>query len=117
MLMSIATLPLGIDHGTSNARPMRSAARAAPSSILFHQDPELVAAEACGGVVGAQDVPEVVGDGDENLVAGLVSERVVDILEAVEIQIQHRHGRAAATRTRDRDLHLLHEQGPVREAR
>ena len=52
-------------------------------------DDELVAAEARGGVLFAQAGREPLGNGGQQLVADGVTERVVDVLEAVEIEEQH----------------------------
>jgi len=56
-------------------------------------DDELVAAEAGYEVVGPDGVRQPVGHGQEELVARLVAEGVVDELEVVEVDEQHRHGR------------------------
>ena len=56
-------------------------------------DDELVAAEAGHEVVGPDGVGEAVGHGQEEFVAGLVAEGVVDELEVVEVDEQHRHRR------------------------
>ena len=52
------------------------------------QDGELVAAEAGEDVVAAQRLAQARGDVDEQLVAVLVAQRVVDLLEAVEVDEQ-----------------------------
>ena len=51
---------------------------------------ELVAAEAGHGGVGGHGGTQPMRDGDEEPVADLVAERVVDVLEAVEVDQQHR---------------------------
>ena len=52
-------------------------------------DAELVAAEAGEQAGVADHGPEPVGDQSEQLVAGVVTERVVDLLEAVEVDDHH----------------------------
>ena len=66
------------------------------------QDGELVAAEARGQVAGAQHPAQAAGEGDEQLVADLVAEAVVDPLEVVEVEEEHDRaavGRASAAST------------------
>ena len=77
---------------------------------------ELVAAEARDGVGVAQGDDEPVGDLSQQLVAAVVPERVVDLLEAVEVHHQHGARVAVALGRRQRPLHVLAEQRAVREA-
>ena len=66
------------------------------------QDAELVAAQPRDGVAVAQAVDEPLGDELEQLVAVLVAERVVDLLELVEVQHQERQRLAGPQRRPDR---------------
>ena len=52
---------------------------------------KLVPAEAGHGVAGPDDLLEALAQGDQQPVAGVVAERVVDELEPVQVQEQHRH--------------------------
>ena len=52
----------------------------------------------------------------EQGVAVIVSERVVDLLEAVEIHHQHAARLVAPVRRRERLVHVVTEQGAVRQA-
>ena len=54
------------------------------------QDGEFIAAQARDGVALAQTVAHALGDLPEQLVAERVAERVVDALEAIEIETQDR---------------------------
>jgi len=54
------------------------------------EDSELVAAESRDGVSVAQAADEALGDELEQHVAVLMAERVVDVLELVEIHDEHR---------------------------
>ena len=56
---------------------------------------ELVAAEPRGRVGGAQDRAQPLAHLAEQLVAGVVAERVVELLEAVEIEQQQRQAGVA----------------------
>jgi hypothetical protein len=58
-------------------------------------DAELVTAEAGDRVAGAQALDQPRGEHAQELVAGTVAERVVDELEAVEVDEQHRDRGAA----------------------
>jgi len=77
---------------------------------LGQQDRELVAAEPRQEVAPADDRAEAARDLDEQLVAVIVAERVVDLLEAVEVDEQERGGAARAPRVGDRTL-----RAPVQE--
>ena len=57
-----------------------------------HQDEEFVAAPAEQKVVGADDQPDGVRDGADGPVAGGVAERVVDLLQVVEVYDGHAAG-------------------------
>ena len=60
------------------------------------QDGELVASEAGQDVVAAQHLAQADGDVDEQAVALLMAHRVVDLLEAVEVDEHERGERAVA---------------------
>ena len=78
---------------------MRSAtANASASDSTSQQDDELVAAEPGDGVRAADDVLQARAERDEEVVAGLVAERVVDRLELVDVEQQHRDERLRALR-------------------
>lgn len=62
---------------------------------------ELLAAEACHQIVGAQHAFRGLGDGDEDLVAGIMAERVVDALEMVDIEHDDRERLLLAARASD----------------
>ena len=55
-------------------------------------------------------------DLDEQIVAGVVAEAVVDALEPVEIEEQHRQRRGPPARAADRDVQAVEEQDAVRQA-
>ena len=78
---------------------------------------ELVAAEARDRVAGSEVLLESVGDADEELVADGVAQRVVDYLEAVEVEIEDCEGRVGvAARARDGELEVIHEERAVRQS-
>ena len=89
--------------------------RLARVADVVEQDRELVAAEPGDGVAGPQGRLQPARDGDQQPVADVVAERVVDELEAVEVQEQHRRagGRAAALRAPDRLRQAVQEQHAV----
>ena len=82
-----------------SARPRRSRSITGTADcdgrVRQHQH-ELLAAVAADLVVAAEVADEVVGDGAEHLVAGLVAEGVVDGLEVVEIDHADAAGLAGA---------------------
>ena len=62
----------------------------------LEDDDELIPAHAHHHVLGAHRGADALRHGLQELVAGLVAARVVDVLEAVEVQEQNREHRAAA---------------------
>ena len=82
------------------------------------QHRELVAAEAGDGVRRPDGRLQPPGDGDQQPVSHLVAERVVDELEAVEVEEQDRRGggRVGALGAADRLVEPVEEQHAVRQA-
>src|SRR4051795_9853813 len=93
---------------TPNSAPPRGGAGA-------HEDAELVAAEAGDGVARVEQLGEPAGHLAQDLVAVVVAERVVDVLEAVEVDEHHDDGAVAAVRGRDRAARAVGEQHAVRQ--
>ena len=80
-----------VENGWASAASTRSATADAVLLVgVVAQDRELVAAEARDGVLGARRFAQALGRLREHHVAGLVAQRVVDELEAVEVDEQHR---------------------------
>ena len=79
------------------------------------QHGELVAAEPGERVAAAHDALQARGDLLQQAVARVVPERVVDLLEAVEVDQQQRGGLAAALGRGQRGLHPVVEQRAVGE--
>ena len=59
-------------------------------------DGEFVAAEPGDEIVAAHDAAEALRDVENQLVADVVAERIVDVLEVVEVDVEHGRRRAAA---------------------
>jgi hypothetical protein len=105
---------------TTNGRRTDStsfAAMRAASSMgeVGEQHREFVAALAPDQVRGAQRRQQPRRAVAQQLVAGDVAERVVDVLEAVEVDEQQRHLAAVAPRALDRGADALAHQGAVRQ--
>ena len=83
---------------------------------IGQQDGELVAAHARDRVLLAQRRLQPRGDRFQQLVAGRMAERVVDDLEAIEIEKHHRQRMLHAPRVRERDRQAIAEQPAVRQA-
>ena len=113
----LSSLP-PIASGRASASTIRSAVSAASSTRVdvLEQHGELVAAEARGGVAGADAGVEALGDGQQDLVAGGVAEAVVDRLEVVEVEEDDRQAGLLAARAGDRLAHALDEQRAVGQA-
>ena len=74
----------GVSRASRNARAARRALRSV--CLRVKQDDELVAADACDVAAGRQRVAQALGDVAQELVAAVVAERVVDLLETIEIE-------------------------------
>ncbi len=82
---------------------------------VLEQDDELIAAEAGRCVGGAHAFQQASRSIAQDLVAGDVSEAVVDVLEGVEVDEQDSDPRAGAGGAGERVVEPVHEQQPVRQ--
>ena len=103
------------------SRSVFSSARAtiaAPSARLHREDEgELVSAEASDDVGLAQASAEHAGEADDQLVAGGMAERVVDVLEAVEVDHGERSAAGVAAGASELRLELALEAAAVQQTR
>ncbi len=76
------------------SRTRSSTWRASSTRAIGEDDDELLAAVAARDVDGTERVPEDLGEGPQRAVAGGVPERVVQLLEMVEVAVGHRVRRA-----------------------
>ena len=79
-------------------------------------DREFIGVEPRQHVFLAQRRAQPLGDAAQQLVADAVAERIVDRLEIVEAEHQHRHLVGAAPRVQQEVVHLLAQQGAVRQS-
>jgi hypothetical protein len=84
--------------------------------VLLEYD-ELVAAEARHKVFGTQHLAQPIGHGTQQFVARGVSQRIVDLLELIEIDEQQRGQPRGALRDRQQPFHFVAEVDPVRQRR
>ena len=103
---------VGLDHQFADA--LRERGGVGGLLHLRHDDGELVAAHACDHVELARAAAQTLADKLEQLVADMVSERVIDALEVVEVEAKHRQALAALDAL-DLVVELLEQQRPVRE--
>ena len=117
MLASTSSTSPSTANGSSSACRSfaRNRERAFGASDLGQEDGELVAAEAGDGVAGAQRRLQPRAELLEQQIATLVAERVVDLLEAVEIEQHHGDAAAFAAGCEKRLLHPVGEEQAVRE--
>ncbi len=83
-------------------------------NFLGH-DRELVAAETAHRVDVADGVAQAPRDLDQQEIAHGMTERVVDLLEPVEVDAQHRDAGPSALGAHERALQAIVEQEPVRQ--
>ena len=83
---------------------------------VFAQNGELVTAKAGDVIALAHELPEASGRFDEQLVAGGMAQRVIDLLESVEIDKEHGQGMVAAPHARQCLLGSFDEQLAVGQA-
>ena len=93
-----------------------AAADRARCSRSASSDQELVAPLAGEHVGVAQHAAQAGRDGGQQLVAGSVSEPVVDLLEVVEVDEQQRDRGVGAPGAGERQVELLLDQDPVGQA-
>ena len=79
-------------------------------------DREFVAAEPRHQIVAAQRVRQPQRDVADQLVADVVAERVVDVLEMVEVDVEHRGRRGAGAHFVDHRFQPLAEENAVGQA-
>ena len=77
---------------------------------------ELVAAEARAQIGRPAGIAHALCRDDQHIVAGGVAERVVDLLEAVEVELDHRQALAPAVRALDQRVEMIGEEGAVVQA-
>ena len=102
-----AELDLAVDHTPQLAQEALDIGGAAEDQA------ELVAPEARDGIAGSHGARQPAGKLDEQLVAAVVAERIVDLLEAIEVDDRHRHGALSPAAAPDRGGRPLAEQGAV----
>ncbi len=85
--------------------------------MLGQEQPELVASEPGDRVGGAQDLLQAIPQLLEQLVAGMVAEGVIDLLEAVEVHHQDGDPPALPARRENRLLDSVAQQRPVGKTR
>ncbi len=97
-------------------QPLRDLQRLAAAGHAVQQHHEFVAAEAADDIGVADRLAQALRHELEQRVAGLVAERVVDGLEAVEVDEQHRDRLAGAGRLQHRLAQPLLRDAAVRQA-
>ncbi len=102
-----------IGHGSARTAQIRSTSRPGFRLVTHasHEDDELVAAETGDQVLAADHPPQSSRDLDENLVADMVAEGVVDVLEVVEIDEREDGGLVRRARLFER----VGERGAIQE--
>ena len=82
-----------------------------------HDDPELVASEPRDGVAVPQASAQPRAERTEQLITVRMTERVVDLLEPIQVEEEHSRAPAASARTREDLLDSVGEEAPIRQAR
>ena len=76
-------------------------------------DREVVAADPRHRIGIVDDALQAARTGAQQGVAGRMAERVVDVLEVVEVELQHRHRPPVAPRLRHREAETIEEQRAI----
>ena len=84
--------------------------------LAMGDDGEFVAAEARHQILAAHDAAQPLGDVEDELVADVMAERVVDVLEVIEVDVEHGRGRAAGAHVVDHGFEPLAEIDAVGQA-
>ncbi len=101
--------------GERGGDALRHRTRRARGRDVLEQDDELVAAEAGQRVARTQRLPEARGDRDEHLVADLVTQGVVDELEAIDVEEEDGRTPPALAPRLQRGAEPVEEQRAVRK--
>ena len=107
MIVDLVALAQAIDDAPGQARGVVGRM----DVLLEHH--ELVAAEARDEILGPQHLAQPLGDRAQQLVAAGMAERVVDLLELVEVDEQQRRQLLGALLGRQQIAHLVAEIDPV----
>ena len=102
---------------SSSMQPLRHRGRDGGARQIGQHDAELVAAQPRHHVFVAQHARQARPDLLQQLVAEVVAERVVDLLEVVEVDQHHAEGPADGARALDRVGELELEEQAVRQTR
>jgi hypothetical protein len=81
-----------------------------------HDDGEFVTAEAGNEIVVAHGLTQAPRDVENELVADMVAERIVDVLEMIEIDIEHGGSRSAIAHFGNGAFQPLRKVNPVRQS-
>ena len=111
MIVDLVALAEAIDDAPGEARGVFIG----DDVLLEHH--EFVAAEARHEILGPQHLAQPIGDGAQQLVAAGMAERVVDLLELVEVDEQQRRQLLRALLDRQQPLDLVAEIDPVGKRR
>src|SRR4029077_20050010 len=103
-------------NGERGQETIRHGARARLVRVVLQQDAELVPADPGDGVARPTLELQTLRGGDQQLVARVVPQAVVDRLEAIQVQQEDRGPTPRARRTSERVIHAVAEDGAVRQA-
>ena len=106
VLMALNTdrLGQGVEHVLCN----RACVLGRPK--ILQQDHELITAQPGDGITLTDPLGQPCGTNSQQVVADRMAERIVDVLEAIEIEKQHRQASAFAVGTMDRVLDPVTQQ-------
>ena len=86
-------------------------------SRFREENDKLIAADATDGVSCSRDADEALGDGPQKHVTGTVSEAVVDVLEAVDVDVQSHDRDPTSPRLGQQLLCSVDDSRPVQQPR
>ncbi len=95
--------------------PLRQRVESRRRRVAGDQHDELVAAHARYQAVAADHAGEPVADRAQQTIAERVAERVVDVLETIEVEKHHRDARVTVARTAELVAQALGEPGAIRQ--
>src|SRR6516225_6591632 len=81
-----------------------------------HDDGEFVAAEAGNEIVASYDLTQASRDIENELITDMVAERIVDVLEMIEIDVEYGRSRAAIAHFGNGAFRPLRKVNPVRQS-
>src|SRR6202034_3789935 len=107
-----------LERGSQHVEdPICNDCQAGSHRFPIDENDELISSESADGVALSKGIEQPLCDRHEQLISGLVTKRVVDIFEVVEIEEHHGPALVMAPRSREHLRQTVLDQSSIRESR